>query len=426
MRHLLLVLAIPFVCLPQAKDAVTKLAGQVDATRYGCIADGSTDNTTCVNNALAAIYANGGGALWFCGAQPFRINSKITFPNNGGSVPTFQQPPMRLTGCGDNAGNRTATGQGGILDLRYSGTGGQIVSLASGYLEIDHIGLKNGATGGGNTTPFLLITNTTANIHDISIIGDTTLSGASNIQDAIWLGGGGDVPSTAEDSSFAGYGTVINANWFNHVQRVLYLFSGPSWSVNGIQVTNNTIWAQSGSSDATNGAAIDFSVLGGQVGNYFAGNLLEGTYKWFFRVNTNSNRNAFVFNSVFDNVDTAIYRFENGTSENFILHHWTTTRSGAIMSEQNPGNNTLLTSDASYVSKWPNPITFGVVTASSAITTPVAVASLPTCNSGAAGSHAAVTDSNAASFTAGIGAVVANGGSTKVPVYCDGTNWRIG
>ena len=36
-----------------------------------------------------------------------------------------------------------------------------------------------------------------------------------------------------------------------------------------------------------------------------------------------------------------------------------------------------------------------------------------------------VTDSNAA-MTAGIGAVVAGGGANNVPVYSDGTNWRIG
>lgn len=56
----------------------------------------------------------------------------------------------------------------------------------------------------------------------------------------------------------------------------------------------------------------------------------------------------------------------------------------------------------------------------------VAVAGLPTCNTAAKGAKYFVTDSNAASFTAGIGAVVAAGGSTNVPVVCDGTNWRIG
>lgn len=56
----------------------------------------------------------------------------------------------------------------------------------------------------------------------------------------------------------------------------------------------------------------------------------------------------------------------------------------------------------------------------------VAVGSLPTCNAGAEGARMGVNDSNAVSFTAGIGAIVAAGGTTHVPVYCDGTNWRIG
>ncbi|TXH51061.1 MAG: hypothetical protein E6Q97_19160 [Desulfurellales bacterium] len=56
----------------------------------------------------------------------------------------------------------------------------------------------------------------------------------------------------------------------------------------------------------------------------------------------------------------------------------------------------------------------------------VAVGSLPTCNASTEGARYGVSDSNAASYTAGIGAIVAGGGATRVPVYCDGTNWRIG
>lgn len=52
------------------------------------------------------------------------------------------------------------------------------------------------------------------------------------------------------------------------------------------------------------------------------------------------------------------------------------------------------------------------------------VANLPA--SPVQGMRATVTDSNAVSYTAGIGAVVAAGGSTVVPVWYDGTNWRIG
>ena len=70
----------------------------------------------------------------------------------------------------------------------------------------------------------------------------------------------------------------------------------------------------------------------------------------------------------------------------------------------------------------------GVIGTSQALSfkvTAVGVGSLPTCNAGAEGQHRAVNDANA-TFTAGIGATVANGGANHVPVYCDGTNWKIG
>lgn len=68
----------------------------------------------------------------------------------------------------------------------------------------------------------------------------------------------------------------------------------------------------------------------------------------------------------------------------------------------------------------------GVTTPHWFIATASTVANLPACSGTIDAAHAAVTNSNAASFTAGIGAVVAGGGSLHVPVYCDGTNWRIG
>jgi hypothetical protein len=66
----------------------------------------------------------------------------------------------------------------------------------------------------------------------------------------------------------------------------------------------------------------------------------------------------------------------------------------------------------------------GQLKTGSITTLALTVATLPATP--VAGQRAFVTDSNAVSFTAGIGAVVAAGGSTAVPVVYDGTNWRIG
>jgi hypothetical protein len=58
-------------------------------------------------------------------------------------------------------------------------------------------------------------------------------------------------------------------------------------------------------------------------------------------------------------------------------------------------------------------------------TTAVAVASLPSAAIAGAGARSAVTNATQA-LTAGIGAVVVGGGANVVPVFSDGTNWRIG
>jgi hypothetical protein len=50
------------------------------------------------------------------------------------------------------------------------------------------------------------------------------------------------------------------------------------------------------------------------------------------------------------------------------------------------------------------------------------VATLPTAATAGAGARAFVTDANATTFAS----VVAGGGANGVPVYSDGTNWRIG
>ena len=50
------------------------------------------------------------------------------------------------------------------------------------------------------------------------------------------------------------------------------------------------------------------------------------------------------------------------------------------------------------------------------------VATLPSAVTSGAGARAFVSDANATTFAA----TVAGGGANKVPVYSDGTNWKIG
>lgn len=55
----------------------------------------------------------------------------------------------------------------------------------------------------------------------------------------------------------------------------------------------------------------------------------------------------------------------------------------------------------------------------------VTVANLPAAATAGSGARATVSDASQ-TLTAGIGGVVAGGGANIVPVFSDGTNWRIG
>jgi hypothetical protein len=57
--------------------------------------------------------------------------------------------------------------------------------------------------------------------------------------------------------------------------------------------------------------------------------------------------------------------------------------------------------------------------------TTVLVANLPSALVAGAGARAAVSNATQ-TLAAGIGAVVIGWGANIVPVFCDGTNWRIG
>lgn len=53
---------------------------------------------------------------------------------------------------------------------------------------------------------------------------------------------------------------------------------------------------------------------------------------------------------------------------------------------------------------------------------PVAFANLPSASVAGAGARAFVTDSNTSTFNA----TVAGGGANAVPVFSDGSNWKVG
>lgn len=66
-----------------------------------------------------------------------------------------------------------------------------------------------------------------------------------------------------------------------------------------------------------------------------------------------------------------------------------------------------------------------VVAGSQVFTGTTVVGSLPTCNAGELAARFFVTDATVAA-SGNFGTAVAGSGANKVPVYCDGTSWKIG
>lgn len=95
---------------------------------------------------------------------------------------------------------------------------------------------------------------------------------------------------------------------------------------------------------------------------------------------------------------------------------------GGSQTAQTPSATATLASNGNIGT--PGTITTGVGGSSpgTILLGPTTVSGLPTCNSGAQGTHASVTDANATTFLS----AVAGGGSNKVPVYCNGSAWVIG
>jgi hypothetical protein len=239
----------------------------------------ASTNATTLASALTAL--TNGGTIWIPPASSAYKVGCFTIPlltaGSGSTSPT--QAPFHITGgtvssFGFSAAvNFSQPAAGAILDLRCNTTA-RIVTLGAGTLEIDHLTLINGNTGGGDTVPFILATNTVLLVHDNTIIGDTTLSGSNNIQDAIQLGGSSSagVCNTAA-CSWTGYGTQIYRNWTDNIARFVYMEPSNAWTISALIIADNTIAYKAGSSSY---AAIYCN--GGTAGcddNWVVGNLFD-------------------------------------------------------------------------------------------------------------------------------------------------------
>lgn len=102
--------------------------------------------------------------------------------------------------------------------------------------------------------------------------------------------------------------------------------------------------------------------------------------------------------------------------------NWTDTAQGTVgILAATPNGSVITSSVLTWTSDGVDVI--GRLYASTYVRTePLTVATLPVAATVGAGARAFVSDANATTFAS----IVAGGGANNIPVYCDGTNWRIG
>lgn len=122
-------------------------------------------------------------------------------------------------------------------------------------------------------------------------------------------------------------------------------------------------------------------------------------------VNTGANNTALGYQAG-NNITTG--------SNNLVLGHAAASSSATVSNEVTIGNSSVTSVRIPGLS-----VTAGVKYVNTGVLT---VATLPAAATAGAGARAFVSDANATTFAS----IVAAGGSNGVPVYSDGTNWRIG
>jgi hypothetical protein len=321
----------------------------VNVKDYGAVGDGTTDDSNAVINAIAAAVAAGGGTIYFP-TGTYRITSQLVIPNDGGSPP--YQKPIRLLGAGAHYSPLAHTPNGGsILDLRSTTSPAKIETLGFGLLEITGLTLEDTTDG---TTDFIHTTNTTLFIKGVSFYGKTAIAPT---QDAIVMGGTVAHTGGASTDGFQGYGTVIDANFFQKIRRGVY---GKTYT-NGIVVTNNSWWTQCGGA-----AAIESDGAGdNNAGWYISGNLIEETNYTYAIKLTKSNGFVMVGNNFYDatGTTTAHYRFEAAAYYNTIVSGFHDDTKTAVSEDAAvAGRNSYLNAHQSQTSLWAQPWTFSNAT----------------------------------------------------------------
>lgn len=377
------------------------------------------------------------------GTAPFTVSSTTQVPNlnsaTAGTVVTNAQPNITSTGTLTSltvSGNLTVQGNvafsganvslGSNANVKISGgTSGQVLTTnGSGALSWTTAGGFDGST-------VITISNTTA--------ATSTTTGALKVSGGV--GVAGNIFAGGTKHSFAGNVHITNAT--NHT-----LFVGPGSDLTTftapllIMKDSYTTYVQSGliNSDA-NGSAdwVAYADNGDDTQGWADMGMTSSTFNDANYTITGSNDGYFFAKAVAGSGgggNLVIATGSTGTTNDIVfgMGGFSTSNIFARMSKANlalevagkitaTGNITA----ANFVTSGSSGNITGanVISANVLKTVTSTVSGLPTASSAGAGARAFVSDANLAA-SGNFGAAISGSGANNVPVYSDGTSWRIG
>lgn len=406
--------AIQAADVPTLNQSTTGTAANVTGTV--AIANGGTGQTTAnaaLNALLPAQTSNSGKYLTTDGT-----NSSWATVSAG--VASFS---AGTTGLTPNTATTGAVTLGGTLAVANGGTGQ--TSLASVSVGT----ATNIAGGAANRIPYNTAAGTTAFIA-APTSGSTYLrwTGAAFAWSSVTAGAAGTNQQVQYNNAgaLAGFGS-----WDGTTFDISYLFgsfkavnfdagygvilsAGPSGS--NIVLGDGGTVLSTGNFNVIIGVDSADNLAGGSenviVGNTIAAAMTSGSN------NTLVGTAAFSSASANGSQNTCIGSYSGATlttgNNNICLGYNATSSSATVSNEITLGDTNISKLRVPGLS-----LTAGTKWINVSESTVAGLASAATAGSGA---RAFVTDSNSTTFAA----IVAGGGSNRVPVYSDGTNWRIG
>lgn len=304
-----------------------------------------------------------------------------------------------------NGQSNTAVGNQ-ALTSNQSGSGNVAVGLDA--LDANTIGDKNIGVGqsalGGN-----LSGNYNIAIGDIALF--TNQSGSNNVA----IGSSALQTSTASNNTAVGFSalkgnTTATANTAVGYNALTDNSTGSSNTALGfVALDSNTTGSANTAVGSEAGLFITTSSNNTLIG-YNSGRLTTGDSNTALGGSAGSSLTTGSNNTVLGNSAQAGQTGNNNT----VIGYTASSSSNSVSNEITLGNSSVtalripgltITAGAKYIN-------LGVST----------VAALPLVATAGSGARAFVSDANATTFAT----IVAGGGANPVPVYCDGTNWRIG